>query len=56
MNGDVFQRKDKTSTYCPKTINTKHKGNKVQIKKKFFTLCFACILIIVGLWLMSLPL
>lgn len=48
MNGVVFERKDKTSTFCPKK-----KPSNQQIKKKIFSISLASIMIVVGLWLMS---
>jgi hypothetical protein len=48
VNGVVFQRKDKTSTFCPKK-----KPSNQQIKKKIFSLSVASVMIVVGLWLMS---
>jgi len=52
MNGNVLERKDHTSVFCHKRLHHRHVSSG---KKKIAKIFFSFVLMILGLWLMMIP-
>jgi hypothetical protein len=51
MNGNVLERKDHTSVFCPQSL---HYQYVLSIKIKVAKVIFSFVLIVLGIWLMTL--